>query len=554
MFKSTLNWIAAFAIITLISLSSCSDTTPSAQGVENSIPANASMVMLMNTKQLFEKADMEALIKTSFYQDMLTELEKESSEAKAFFEDPASTGFDLNSNMGIYAAINKEKEENLGLEFALMLPVSDITKIEAILEKAYEKEKLPVSKEENYTKVSINNKTFLIYNDQLLAITNFGEAAQIDAILNPSGDNIRSNENFNKHFKEGKDAMFWMKADEIIASVMEENNSEAKLKSGLAMAQLSESILTDNFMSAYYDFQKGEIDAGVNFDFSPALVEEMGDFMASELAVDYSKYIPQENLGMAASLGIDPAGILNFISKRGFDKMIDGQLKMFQLDLASIKDGITGDMAMAAYPSISEGKEPQIIMALGVKDKAFVQGLVDKYGVLAGIVKDGEHYVMMGGQSMDDPDKEPSKVVLHLKDDVLLASNSMDLINKSLKEGSNEILAEMQKGWMGMYFNYDSFRKYEDQLMNAMMDASDIALSKMLIEYNELKDIRILCKGSNIALKTSLQSSDINSLKRLIEIANKVYEDRETIMEEIEKSLDAEDEFEGFEEEFGETL
>ena len=90
--------------------------------------------------------------------------------------------------------------------------------------------------------------------------------------------------------------------------------------------------------------------------------------------------------------------------------------------------------------------------------------------------------------------------------------------------------------------------------MNSMMDASDIALSKMLIEYNELKDIRILCKGSNIALKTSLQSSDINSLKRLIEIANKVYEDRETIMEEIEKSLDAEDEFEGFEEEFGETL
>ena len=338
------------------------------------------------------------------------------------------------------------------------------------------------------------------------------------------------------------------------ADVMEENNSEAKLKSGLAMAQLSESILTDNFMSAYYDFQKGEIDAGVNFDFSPALVEEMGDFMASELAVDYSKYIPQENLGMAASLGIDPAGILNFISKRGFDKMIDGQLKMFQLDLASIKDGITGDMAMAAYPSISEGKEPQIIMALGVKDKAFVQGLVDKYGVLAGIVKDGEHYVMMGGQSMDDPDKEPSKVVLHLKDDVLLASNSMDLINKSLKEGSNEILAEMQKGWMGMYFNYDSFKKYEDQLMNSMMDASDIALSKMLIEYNELKDIRILCKGSNIALKTSLQSSDINSLKRLIEIANKVYEDRETIMEEMEKSLDAEDEFEGFEEEFGEIL
>ena len=86
MFKSTLNWIAAFAIITLISLSSCSDTTPSAQGVENSIPANASMVMLMNTKQLFEKADMEALIKTSFYQDMLTELEKNPRRPRLFLK------------------------------------------------------------------------------------------------------------------------------------------------------------------------------------------------------------------------------------------------------------------------------------------------------------------------------------------------------------------------------------------------------------------------------------------------------------------------------------
>ncbi len=555
MLKLTLNWMAFLAFVAVMLCSSCSDTKPTAQGIENSIPVNASVVMLMNTKQLLEKADMDALKQTNFYKDMLSELEKESSEAKSFFEDPASAGFDLNSNMGFYAAVADDNPSEFGTDVAFIMPVLDISKVEATLKKSKKtQKKYPVTEQDGYKKVSINGKVFLVFNDKTLAFTNFEQEDKIKNILSPSGENIRSNENFNKHFKEGKDALFWMQADDMIEKALRESNSEAKIKSGLAMAQLSEDILTNNNISAYYDFQKGSIEAGANFDFSQALIDEMGDFMATELNVDYAKYIPQENLAMAVSFGINPAGILNFISKRGFDKMVDAQLSMFQLDLETIKNGITGDMALGIYPADVAAGDPNGILALGVKDQAFIQGLIDKYGALAGIVKDGDNYVMMGGQSMDDPSAEPKKIILHLKENVLLVSNSIQLLDKALKEGNNELLAEMQKGWMGMYVNYELSKQFKDLLSNVADSPSDVAFTKMLMQYNELKDLKFLCKGTSINFQTSLAKGDINSLKRLIEIAAEVYKDKEKIMEEFEKSLDNEDEFEGFEEEFGEAL
>ena len=195
----------------------------------------------------------------------------------------------------------------------------------------------------------------------------------------------------------------------------------------------------------------------------------MGDLMAEKITTDYSKYLPQDNMGLATTFGINPAGILNFVAKRGYDKMADNMVNNFKLSLEDIKNGITGDMAIAVYSSKVNGSTPAGLFALGVKNKAFLQGLIDNFGVSAGMVKDGDNYVMTSGQSMDDPENEPKKIILNLQDDVLLVSNSIDLINKSLAGGKNEVMATMQEGWMGMYFNYELLEKHQNMFNNGTM-------------------------------------------------------------------------------------
>jgi hypothetical protein len=547
---------SAIAFVLILSMYSCGEQPGSnVKGIEGSIPSNASAVMLLNTGQLMEKADFDALKKTSFYKEMLVELEKESPEAIEFFTDPTSAGIALSSNMGFYASLSENYAETKAVDVAFIFPVGNKDKIAETLENMMkDKPELKLQEMDGYNMIALKNNTKLIHNDKILAFVSFEDAAKINNILNSTGENIKSNENFNKHFKEGKDVMFWMHADHIIAMSLKESGQEAKIKGGLGMAQISEDVLKDNYMSFYYDFQKGEIDAGASFDFCDALKAEFGDFLPGELAVDYSNYIPSENLALAFSFGINPEGILEFVKKRKFDKMADQNLAMAGMDLEKIKNGITGGMALGVYAPESDDADPAVVFALGLKDKAFMTDIVDKFGMLGGFVKDGDKYVKTGSPSMDDPDEAPQKVIISIQDDVLLLSNSAELIDKAIAGGKNPVMAELQDGWMGAYMNYALLEEHHDNFTSmAPLDPSHLAISKMLHEYNEIADFKVLMKGEHIDIKTDLKNKDVNSLKRLIQVADEIYKNKEKIQTEIEKHMEEEkDDFEGFEEEFEE--
>ncbi len=547
---------SAFAFVLILSMSSCGEPQSNVKGIEGSIPSNASAVMLLNMGQLMEKADFEALKNTSFYKEMLTELENESPEAIEFLKDPASAGIAMSSNMGFYATLSENYAETKVVDVAFVFPVANKDKMAKSLENLMKnKAELKLQEKEGYNLIALKNNTKLVHNDNILAFVNFEDDAKINSILNPSGDNIKSNENFNEHFKEGKDMMFWMHADHFISASLKESGQEAKIKGGLGMAQISEDVLKDNYMSFYYDFQKGEIDAGASFDFCDALKTEFGDFLPAALAVDYSNYIPSENLALAMSFGINPEGILEFVKKRSFDKVADKTLAMAGIDLEKIKNGITGGMALAVYAPESEGADPAVVFAMGLKDKAFMTGIVDKFGMLGGFVKDGDKYVKTGSQSMDNPDEAPKKVIISIQDEVMLLSNSAELIDKSIAGGKNPVMAELQDGWMGAYINYALLEENHDNFTSvAPLDPSHLAISKMLHEYNEIADFKVLMKGKNIDIKTDLKNKDVNSLKRLIQVADEIFKNKDKIQSEMEKHMNEEDAFEGFEEEFEEEV
>ena len=531
---------------------SCKDSNNSTSGIEGSIPSDATSVLLINTKQLMEKADFDALLETSLYQEFLKKAGEESPESIHLFKDPQSAGIDLSSNMGLYISIiNKEGESEP--EFALILPISDKEKIEKTLASALNKEnKIKVQDKGAYQLINLDDDLNLIHNEKIIAFVNFEDETKINKILNPSGDNIKSNANFNKHLKEGKDIMFWMQTDEIVATTLSKTGkrTESELKGVFDMLQITPDVLKENYMSFYYDFKKGEIDAGTSLDFNDELVDAFGDFFPSKLAIDYSKYIPADNLAFAMSFGINPSGIIKYLAKIHFDILVENYMSMLDsdLNLAKIKDGITGDMAFGIYAPQTKGSDPSAVVALGLKDKSFIEGLIEKYGMFAGITKDGNNYVINGGQSMD-ADETPNQIIISIQNEVLLVSNSIELLEKAKNGNQNEIVAEMQNGWLGTFLNYAIIENHHDDISSFFpIDDEILGLTKILQEYNELEDVKILLKGTHIDIKTDLKTKDINSLKRLIQIAEKLYQNRDKIKAEIEKNLKT-DEFDGEDEE-----
>jgi len=554
MFKvnNFLSFILATALV--VSMSSCGGDTDAAKapgviGVETSIPETASGVMLINTKQLLEKADYESLKQTEFFKEWLKQAQNEAPEVVPFLEDPTAAGISLASNMGLYFSFTEDYATSKEVDVAFIFPIADKEKLQGGLDNMLEKQpEVKPEERDGYTILKMDGKSNFVYNDKIIAFVTFNDDAKIKSILSPADEGIKGNASFASHLKEGKDFMFWMNADPLVEVALANPMTAMAIKGGLAGAQIPEEGLKGNSMSFYYDFKDGEIDGGAAFDFSGPLKKELGDLFPAKLAVDYSKYIPKENLAAAAAFGINPEGVLAFVAKRGYDKQADEMLAIAGLDLAKIKDGISGDLATGVYPPAAEGAEPTVVFALGLKDKAFMEGLMKQFGPIAGATKDGEKYVMTGGQSMMGD--EPMKIYASIQGDVIIVSNSNDQLDKAIAGGQNEAVAELQEGWMGMYFDYALLEQHQEHLSNYIpADPGSLAMTKMMSEYNEISTATILLKGDRMDGKVGLKTTNINSLKRLIQVADELFKDREKIQAEMDKHM-GDDEFGGFDEKF----
>jgi hypothetical protein len=556
MFKvnNFLSFILTTAVV--VSMSSCGggiDATKklSTGGIETSIPETASGVMLINTKQLLEKADYESLKQTDFFKEWLKEAQKEAPEVIPFLEDPTAAGISLASNMGLYFYFTADYATSKKVDVAFIFPIADKDKLKVGLDNILEKNpEAKAEEKDGYTILKMDDEANFIYNDKIIAFVTFNDEAKIKSILSPSSEGIEGNTSFASHLKEGKDFMFWMNADPLVEAAMANPMTAIAIKGGMAGAQIPEEGLKGNSMSFYYDFKDGEIDGGAAFDFSGPLKEELGDLLPAKLAIDYSKYIPRENLAAAAAFGINAEGVLAFVAKRGYDKQADAMLAIAGLDLGKINDGISGDLAIGVYPPAADDTEPLLILALGLKDKAFMEGLITQFGPIAGVTKDGDKYAMTGKKSMMGD--KPMKFYASIQGDVIIVSNSSDQLDKAIAGGKNEAVAELQEGWMGMYFDYALIEKHQGLLSNYVpIDPGSIAMTKMMSEYNEVSTATILMKGDRMDGKVGLKTTNINSLKRLIQVADELFKDREKIQAEMDKHM-GDDEFGGFDEVFEE--
>lgn len=547
-----------FALLVVVSMNSCTDTESASDptaGVATSIPSNASGVLLFNTKQLLSKADYNSLKETEFFKEWIKNAQKDAPEMVPFLEDPEASGISLQSNIGLYFAMEKEKAKaGLPPEAAFLFPVADPAKVAEAVQKALkDSPDAKTEEKDGYSITALDNDLFLVQSPKIFAATTFNDEAKIKNMIAPSGNDINTNSNFANNPHNGKDIMFWMHADPLVESMLAADPMmNLSVKASMGVAQIPEEALKNNYLSVYYDFKDGgEIEAGSVFEFSEPLKQELGPLFPDELTADYAKYLPAENLAIAASLGVNSPGVLNFLAKRGFDQQVDKQLKAVGLDLGQIKEGITGDLAAGVYPPSTEGADPDIVLALGLKDKAFMEGIMEKFGPMLNAQKSGDKYTMTGGSNMMDPSAKPMQFFASIQGDIVVISNSEAKLDQALAGNNNELVAELQKGWLGIYTNYETVGNFSDLLANYIpIDPGSMAVSNLMNEYQDISSVKIIGKGDQLHSHTQLKSTDMNSLKRLIQIADRIFKDREKIQAEIEKHQS--DEFEDFDAMFDE--
>jgi hypothetical protein len=536
-----------FTATILFSLGSCGEgalAKTDSSDISNAIPADATGVLLMNTKQLMEKVDYATLKETSFFKDFIEEAKKESPEMVPFLENPEAAGINMAGNMGLYFSIPEEMKDEKDLEIAFMLPIADKAKMDAAVAIALKEVKDVTSEtKDGYTITALESNGFLIQGENILAFTSFNDDAKVKELLNPTGESIRTNANFAKQVKESKDVLFWMNADPIVAVALKDPQTSMQIKGALAIAQIPEEGLKGNFMSFFYDFQKGEMNAGTSFDFSEVLIRELGEIFPTKLAVDYSKYIPTEKLAASMTFGINSEGVLNFMAKRGLNQMVDQYLESVNLDLGKIKEGITGDMAVGVYAPADQANDPAMVFALGLKDKAFMEGLIGLAG--NAITKDGDKYTFTGQQSMMDPTAAPLQLFATIKDDVILVSNSNAHLDLAIAGTSNNVVGELQTGWMGMFVDYNIINDNYDVIANYLpIDPASLNMSKMMSEYQSVNTVTVVGKGSNVTGKTMMKDATVNSLKSLMESMDKMYQNKDELEAQMKSQM--KDEFEGF--------
>ena len=559
MLKTTKLLSAIVLLVTALLFNACSDSpvveAGAANDVSTSIPADASGVFLMNVKSMMEKADYPAFQKTEVFAEFLKEVEKETPSLVPFVKDPASAGIDLEGNMGMYFKADKEIKNS---SFAMLMPVADVEKakaaVEVLLKEAKEAnkegdEEITTTEKEGYTLHAFGDEFYIVQSDRILAFTSFGDDAQVKALVAPEGNGIRDNAKYAEQVATDKDMVYWLDIDPLVEAAFNDSKVKMRTEAALAAASIPAEGLKNNSMYGFSHFLKGKSEGELSFAFSDELKKELGDLVADKMAVSYAGYLPQGNLGAAFSFGVNGEGVLNFLTKRGLDEGIDQQLGMLGLTLGDVNNGITGDLAAGIYPPAAGSSEPAVVIALGLKDKAFMEKLMGMPPLSMFMTKEGENYVLDRGADMMGNAKP--KFYAKIVDDALVVSNDATLFEQALGGKTNSNIEPLQEGWLGMFVDYTVIAENFDVLAG-MIPMNPMVLAQVAnsVKYQNVTTAYVVGKGETLELLSNNKDANTNALKSGWMTWNQMHKDG-VLDVKIEDAI--EDEMEGFEAEFEEA-
>lgn len=536
------------ALGTIFLLSACGGKGPKA-GADNDmstrVPANASGVVLLQVGTLLDKADYPAFTKTELFADMLKNIEQESPALVPFVKDPTAIGMDLKGNVAFYFQPNENKGNP---HIGFLIPIVDQDKLANTI--AGLKKNMPEATSETrdgYTLHSFKDESYVVESEGFAAITSFNDDAKIQALLKPEGS-IRDNEAYAKQMPMGKDISYWFDGDALLNS---DPRTKMQLNGAASMLGLPQGSINGNQFYGGQSFEKGQAESTLDLAMNDDLRKKVELVFPKKLAVDYANYFPGDDLVAGITLGVSTSGLLEFLNENGMAMFADTYLKMAELNLGQLEQGLTGDLAAGLYPSLAAEDMPLFVAVLGLKEREFIEAQLARGAQF--IQRDGQKYVFQG--QPDALTGEPSKLMLYavVKDNALVISNQSEQLDKALAGNGNKVVKDLQNGWLGLYINYEQLEKsgYKELLADGLpLSPQGANLLKDAGKYQAFSSAKIIGTVEQFKATANMKDANMNALKALLMNLNEMHKDG--VLNQEAKEL--QDEFDDFEDAFEEEL
>lgn len=531
--------LMAGVVSTLYVFQACDGTGSSgAPSLSAHVPSNSTFVMSVNMGDLLTKMDYDAFKETTYFQDRMEELDSNDMLLSQFMEDPSSIGLDMDGEMVVSVVFTDDMDDP---DAYIMAGISDIEKANNLVSKMTDMDGMEKVESDGITLYTNGEEKNVAHNDKMIVLCSSGDMETLKSIFNPTDGGVASNADFQKHYKQGKDFMAWINTTPGVEMFFD--SDEGKMTKGsMQMAQFNPDWLLDNYMSFYYDFLNGEIDAGTSFDMNDDLREEFGDIFPNKLNLDFSSMMPSEEMLMSMTLGINTSPLLQALEERGFLMMLDPFVESeTNFTISELNEMIGGEVGFAIYAE--EGMIiPPVLAIMSINDKKSVEELVMQLASQGiQVNQDGDNWTINLG---------PQQILANLNNERLLITNSEDIFSDAMNGTSNDVVEDIQDGWMGFYLNYAELENAIESspFLANQFDMDDLFGTSSI--NNMVESIMVRAKGGDIEGKTFFKDDSVNSLKKLVEYGEKLHVMNKELMEEFMKEFESEmDEYDALESE-----
>jgi hypothetical protein len=540
--------LLTLATMIALSFSSCKNNQEQGEiaasgfGVTNvlkKIPANAAAVGVLDLGQVMKKMDYDAFTETAMFQDMLAEVEGDNAEyLQDLMKNPKNSGIATNGKVCMY--VNMESEDDISVNF--LLPIRSLKDLEALFDKAAEKEGSPfknimegegfkyIEDTKNDSKISLGwSKKMLCLSVSDKQNTTNNLTTVFDTKRKES---IMTNKKFKADKSEGHDFMLWANSTPILTAVLKNEDSDKQLTQSLFFAGLKKESLNDNVFAWYYNFEKGEMKSGISYNMNEDIVKEYGVIFKSKIKTNFKKYFPVKDMINLTVMGLDTKGILQVLNNRSVTGMADMQLASMGMTTEEILNGLNGDLAIGTYADPNEENPMsanKVVIAIAFENTELIDKLIASAGQMGQeIKKDGNRLKMADYEAFREGGGLIDGKVLILASDAAI----LDQIEKGGYKGGDAIAKDhynrMTNGWMGSHVDYRSLMTtVENMSKSPMMRGGFGEMAEMLAQYNQMEAFTAAVTTEEAEAIVSMKNKKENSLKILVDIMNKVYQEQE---------------------------
>lgn len=516
-------WLVLISAVIVSGFSACKSGADS-ESAMNNVPENASAVVSINFKNLMDKADLEAVKKMDFYQDMIAEAAKQQGETMAkVLENPEKSGIDLSQNAYFFAEMTSRETSGL---VGFVFKIADEGQFEDLVKSSDMKTKKGKSFQygtSNESVVAWNGSTGFIGS----IANNYDEAEnveiQLDKVFN-SKKSITNNSKAVKALDENHDINYYFSTASIVDMFGD------KMEMGEFF--ISKEDLKNNTFTGYTDFNKGEIESIGYMNLSKGLKSDLKMIFGEGSKTDFSPYISNENLVTLITGKLNFRGINQLLKDKNVSGLVDMQLNGLGLKTDDIVAAIDGDMAIAMNMK-PDSDEPAVLMTMKINDKKKLEMLLGKAEKMGLFTKLSDGVYVINGQGLGIPS---GKILV--QKDVLIFSNDMATLNKlekgtlSKSERVSSSIYKNANGVFGIFMDYEVLAKRIGEMspMSPMSMGGSIATMTTSIKWDKSTS------------KMTMTNQSQNALKSLMENANDSYlkskEDRKKWEEEYEEEFE----------------